>query len=79
MEQKYKEKIKKIFSEVMGIIITEVNNNLNSDSLAAWDSLRHLNLISEIEKEFTIDIDMDDVIEMDTFQKIIEKLSKYLD
>ena len=79
MEQKYKEKIKKIFSEVMGIIITEVNNNLNSDSLAAWDSLRHLNLISEIEKEFTIDIDMADVIEMDTFQKIIEKLSKYLD
>ena len=42
-----------------------------------WDSIVHMQLISEFEDEFNIMFNTDDIIEMNSFNKIIEILKKY--
>ena len=72
-------KIKKIFCKVLGISENDVNDEIAYNTLEAWDSLKHLEIVSELEDEFNIDIEMDDVIAMETFGKIKEIVKKYLD
>ena len=51
--------------------------NLKYNSIAKWDSVGHMSLISALESEFEIVIEMDDVIDFESFNKGIEILKKY--
>lgn len=73
------DKIKKIFCDVLSVAESEVNNETSYDSFELWDSLKHLEIISRLEEEFNIEIEMDDIIAMETFGKIREIVQKYLD
>jgi acyl carrier protein len=70
--------IKKIFCEVLGISVEEVNDTLAYNSCVQWDSLKHLQLVAMIEETFNIEIDMDDIIAMENYGKVKEILHKYL-
>ena len=72
-------KIKKIFCETLGVPESEVNDDTAYNSYEPWDSLKHLKFVAKFEEDFGIDIDMDDVIAMDTFKKVREIIKKYLD
>ena len=43
-----------------------------------WDSLIHMKIVSDIEKKLKISIDIDDVIDMSNFSKVIKILQKYI-
>jgi acyl carrier protein len=43
----------------------------------AWDSVAHMQLIATLESKFDIMIETNDVIDMSSFPKAIEILSKY--
>lgn len=72
-------RIKEIFCEIVGVDESEVDDNTSYQSLEPWDSLKHLAIVSRLEEEFDIDIEMDDIIAMETFKKIKELVGKYLD
>ncbi len=73
------ERIKKIFCEVLGVQDSEVSDGTSYESFSPWDSLKHLELVSKLEEEFGIELQMDDIIAMETFGKIKEIIQKYLD
>ena len=50
---------------------------LRYNSIEEWDSIGHMNLIGILEEEFDIAMDMDDIIEFESYKKGIELLSKY--
>lgn len=69
-------KLKKIFSESLGIDIATVNDQLRYAEIPQWDSVAHMALVAAIEEGFDIMIDTDDVIDMSSFEKakqIVEK------
>lgn len=70
--------IKNIFCEVLGIPAQEVTDTLAYNSCVQWDSLKHLQLVAMIEETFGIEIEMDDIIAMETYGKVKEILHKYL-
>jgi acyl carrier protein len=70
--------IKKIFSEVIGIDKSEVNDSIAYNSCESWDSLVHLELVNELEDAFDIEFEMDDIIAMETFGKVKEIVMKNL-
>lgn len=72
------DKIKGIFCEILGISEAEVNDSTSYNSCMAWDSLKHLQMVSEIEDEFDIEFEMDDIIAMENFAKVKEITLKYL-
>lgn len=71
------EKIKEIFYNVLGIDKKLVNDNLSYQEYEKWDSLKHLQLVSAMEKKFDIELDTDDIIAMENVGKIREILKKY--
>ena len=54
-----------------------VNEKLKYNSISEWDSIGHMTLISELEKQFNISIETDDVIDFSSYKKGIEILKKY--
>lgn len=79
MKDEHQTRIKQIFCDVLGVSESEVNDNTSYNSFEAWDSLKHLEFIAKLEEEFNIDIEMDDVIAMESFRKIKDIMKKYLD
>lgn len=49
-----------------------INNDTSSDDVEDWDSLAQINLILEIEKEFSIKFNIDEVIHLDQVGNMIE-------
>ena len=71
-----KNELKKIFSEVFEVDINDVEN-IEYQSVEAWDSIGHMMMISEIESKFSVSIDMDDVVVISNFAECVEILNKY--
>ena len=70
-------RLKNAFAEVLGISVELINDELKYNSVKKWDSVGHMTLIASIEQEFDIMIDTDDVINMSSFAKAKEIISKY--
>lgn len=71
-------KIKSVFSEVIGIDESEVNDSIAYNSCESWDSLVHLELVNALEEAFNVEFEMDDIIVMETFKKVKEIVMKYI-
>ena len=73
MEKKYK----KAFAKSLSIDEKKINEELKYNEIPEWDSIGHMTLISELEGEFDISIETDDVIDFSSYKKGKEILKKY--
>ena len=71
------EKLFNSFAEALGIDVSSVSDGLEYQSIPEWDSISHMILISQLEEDFEVSIDTDDVIDMSSVAKAKEILSKY--
>lgn len=60
-------KIKKIISHVLNI---DVKDDISQDTCVEWDSLRHLNIIFELETGFDISIEPEEMAIMNNINTI---------
>jgi acyl carrier protein len=67
-----RERIKKVASQVLK---TDVDDNTSQSTCASWDSLHHLNLIIELEMEFNISFEPEEIAQMKTIDAM-ERLIK---
>lgn len=60
--------------KIMEDVLDEQGINLEStqDSLENWNSLRHLNLVSELEDAFDIEFDPEEIAEMKSVKAIVD-------
>ena len=72
------DKLRNAFVQALSIDKELVVDSLAYQSIPQWDSITHMILISEIESTFDISIDTDDVIDMSSFAKAKEIISKYI-
>jgi acyl carrier protein len=68
--------LKELFSRVFAIPADQVGDNLERGKLEVWDSLNHLLLITEIEKEMNVEFTTDEVLSANTFKDIKDILAK---
>lgn len=73
---KNSEKYKKVFSETFEIK-NNFDENLEYNSIEAWDSIGHMNLISALEEKFNVSLETDDIVDFSSFKKGKEILKKY--
>ena len=66
----------KIFSKIMEVEESSVTDNSSPDNVAGWDSLTHIELISALEEEFSIQISPEDSIDLENFQMLISFLEQ---
>lgn len=71
------QKLKKSFLAGLGITNDIPDADLKYRSIKQWDSVGHMQLVSQIESDFDIMMDTQDVIDMSSFEKAKEILGKY--
>ena len=70
------EKVLEIMRETFGM--EEVTVDASQKNCANWDSLRHLTLASELEEEFDVDFEPEEIAEMTDISKVIAMLETKL-
>lgn len=58
-------RLEKIIREVFPIEQDAIDENWTSDDIPDWDSVGHLNLIMEVEKEFGVTFEVEDMFEIE--------------
>ena len=69
--EKYKSIIKESFQYAGDV------EELEYQAIAEWDSVGHMQLMAALEDAFSIELDVDDIIEFSNFKKGITILAKY--
>ena len=72
-----KEKYKKVFLKSLSIKNDKFSENLKYNEIPEWDSIGHMTLISDLEKEFKISIETDDIVNLSSYKEGIKILKKY--
>ncbi len=72
-----KEKYNDVFISSFGLSECDLNKSLEYNSIPEWDSVGHMSLIAELEEQFGIMFEMDDIIDFSSYNKGIEIISKY--
>jgi acyl carrier protein len=71
------EKYKKVFCDSFSITENDLKDNLEYNSIEAWDSVGHMGMIAELEDKFEIMLDTDDIIDFSSYKTGMENLAKY--
>jgi acyl carrier protein len=71
------EKLRECFSRSLGISRERVTDDLAYNTLKEWDSVGHMALVVELEGEFDVMFDTDDILGMSTVAKAREILTRY--
>ena len=71
------EKYKKVFTESFSIEESQLNGDLEYNSIETWDSVGHMGMIATLEETFEIEMDTDDIIDFSSYSKGFELLPKY--
>jgi acyl carrier protein len=66
-----KERIKKVVSQVLKV---DADDNTSQYTCASWDSLHHLNLIIELETEFDVSFEPEEIAQMKSIDAIEQML-----
>lgn len=71
------EKMQQIFCEVLSIVPEQFCEELEYNTISAWDSVGHMKLVAELEDGFDIMMDTEDIIDLSSYSKAREILKKY--
>jgi len=71
------EKIDKIFKEIVGIDPSVDKEIIVYNEIPGWDSIAHMTLVAGLEQAFDCMLDMDDILDMSNYDKVIEIMKKY--
>ena len=70
-------KLINVFATSLGVKTDMITDELEYNSIPQWDSVAHMALIAELEEEFDVMLDTDDIIDMSSPLKAREILQKY--
>jgi acyl carrier protein len=64
-----------VLSDVFGLRSDQITPTLTKEEVGSWDSLKQMDLVLSIEREFSIVLDMPDIVMMNSVASIIEVLN----
>lgn len=70
------DKFKLLISEALEMDIADVNENLTLDPEENWDSIALLSVISEIDTQYSIQLDGDELAECRTISEVYGLINK---
>lgn len=71
------ERIQGVFTKVFSVETSALNEDFTNDAVEQWDSVTQMALVEAIEDEFDIMLEIDDIYEMNSYNKCLEILKKY--
>ena len=71
------DKLDNVFTKVFEVEKNQLGTDLSINNVDKWDSVTQLSLVSDIEDEFDIMLDSDDILEFRSYDKAKKILTKY--
>jgi len=71
-----KRKVYEIVSKIMNLPLDQINENSSPDTIEAWTSLKHMNLVLALEQEFGTTFTDEEILELMNVGVIIDTLNK---
>ena len=71
------EKLINCFTEALKINEDLVNDNLKYQSIPQWDSIAHMALVAQVENQFEIMLDTEEILDMSSVYEIKKILIKH--
>ena len=70
------DKIRKLMARILKVNPEHIENDSAIGDIDSWDSLNHLKIISEIEKEFSIQFTPDVLMDLEDFSDIVKAVEE---
>ncbi|WP_029896952.1 acyl carrier protein [Desulfohalovibrio reitneri] len=70
------EKLYQIIANVMNVPADSIDKDSSPKTVAAWESLKHMNLLLAVEEAFGVTFTDEDIVEMEDARSILDKLSE---
>ena len=67
-------RLKDVFADAFEVSPAEIHENLSVDTSETWDSMRSIVLAHSLEAEFDVEFTDSELVTLDSFRKIREKL-----
>lgn len=64
-------RIKEVLAEALEIEVSDIYDDFSQEGCSSWDSIHHLTLVVDLESEFDVDFDPEEISEMTSLKKII--------
>jgi len=76
MSENTNKKLKTILAKILLIDESKINDEMSRKTVKEWDSMAHLMLVSELESNFEVTMDDNDIMEIQTVADIKNALKK---
>ena len=70
------DKIKEIFVKIFPEIVDDFDLNRDQSDYENWDSFTHVNLVSEIEDQFNVELETDEIVSISSAKSALELIKK---
>ncbi len=64
------DKFNKIVLEIFKLTPDQITDSLSAKDIPSWDSMNYLLFIAELEKQFSVSFNMDEVLNADTLGEV---------
>jgi acyl carrier protein len=71
IREKVREAFEKTFPGIEGFSFDK-----SAEDIEQWDSLSHMTLVSELEKIFSVSLDVDEISEMDSVENVVKVMAR---
>ena len=73
-----RQRVLRAVSQIMDVPDDQLSDSSSPDTIAAWDSLRHMNLVLALEEEFNIKFSDEQIMTMADVQRILAGVNELL-
>ena len=69
-------KLRRAFTVGLNLPEAEIDEGLQYGSIQGWDSVAHVSLVASLDSAFDVMLDIDDILDLSSYEKAREILSK---
>ncbi len=70
------ENLTRLLANVFSLRETDINLELKKDDIGNWDSLRQMDLVTSLERDFNIVLELDDIVRLNSFADVVAVLTE---
>ena len=66
------QRLASVLAEIFGLRADQIHPELTKEAVGSWDSLKQMDLVMSLEREFSIALEIPDIIRMTSVANIID-------
>lgn len=74
-----RDRLKRLMADLFHCDETEITDSTGPGDLSGWDSLGHVSLMTELQREFGVHVPIEDALDVESFEGLVVIVERLLD